>query len=829
MTDARARTGRGSTGIDFPVVPSFLGTAVSGGCGCFAFLAGAVLAIALFAPRFLSDYGARVLERDLDGIFVGARVEVEDMELAWRGSQTAGLVTVHSPEGELLLQGSLTLPSIFALFGNGGARGDFVVRIDRLVARVDEEGGSDLARALGLDVEAGETVLSALRGRALDFARGGEVAPDRRRERRLDVRVAEGLFVAVDGRDVMIEDLDFSARSNRLGAVVHLSSFRVRAGDADGGFEDASAGAELHAALDAGGRFTYASAEIDPMPADVLRTIGWLSRVPRPTFGSPRSRSLHARAAEGAIGVLASLVEPGAAIELRFGAVPAEGADRDAVPPTDAEAGDRPVTLQVSGEAGRIDLTAVVRGDGADAVLLSGEGLAGAALRMEGPFPSDVFAALLRPLAPAGVGVEPDAPRLGGADGTFTAASRRLEIPLGALADGWSAQAVERLLRGGRVELQVTSRGTAARIARRDASAEDGALFDDPEELLRAEHRLTRFNLRPDGEATVLSQWSTGAAQGALSSAVLRVPAGIASAGPATLDLEVYGMPRSLLVAASDLPDEIAALFHERLHRVVIRGLPVATIANRGALVPSQGLGVEIFPTAEFPGQSLDGTLRNGSFRCERARFDLSLEGDAVRRTFLESMMPWIGATRSLQGQPGRIVIDLEGLEVDLSRPGGDRKARVSLRCDPLEVQLHRGLTRALGMDVDADELWITWAPPRVEYLVNADSIDYVEMDVPVDDEESARMSGDGDLAGSYTLRGEIEWRLLTRTGDGGRDDEFVRRLLRLRDDVDLDAIGVDFIPVTIDARSRSNVELLFNPRVFELLLNPLGVDDGGR
>ena len=799
MTNAEGGRPRGgSTGIDFPVVPSFIGTAVSGGCGCVAFLAGAALAIALFAPQFLSGYGARVLERDL-GRILDAEVEVDDVRLAWRGPQRAGRVRVLAPDGAPMLEGSLTLPSMFALFGGGGGRGAYGIRV----------------------VDAGETVLSALRGRVMEFARGRDLEPDRRGDLRFDVRVAEGRFVEADGGEVRIEDLEFSARSHRLGAVLQLSSFGVAAP----GRMDGEARAQFRATFDAEGALVQASADIDPIPAAVLRAIGWLPRVAAREPQRARPRGLQALAARATLALLRDLVEPGARIRLRFGddvraPDPAGGELRTAAGPGDP----RPLRLTVESSEARLDVDALVLGAGERAVLRSTGRAGSAGLDVSGPFPGEAFADLIRPLALAGVRVEAFAPSGGSATGTFLAASRGLEIPLAPLVAGVSVDTIEEVLRGARIDLDVEGVETAARVAPAAGPAPSGASEPspgDPDDQLIVQHLVTRLSLRPGGRVDLLSRWRTGSEERrSLSSASIASPGGGA---PAVLDLEISGMPRSLLVAASDLPDDVAALFYDRLHRVSIEGLPIVTILNRGSLVPAEGLRVRIDP-ADRPGESLDGRLQNGAFRCDRARFVLSLGDGAVRRTFFEAMMPWLRSTRPAvrggQEGPGRVEVEMEELEIDLA-PGGDRRARVTLRSEPLQIQLHRGLAQAIGLGVEAEERWLTWAPPTMQYIVRGGSIEYVDVDLPLEDEESARMSGNSNASGGYILRGEVERRLLT--------DSLVRGMVNAGTEVDLETLGIEVLPVRIDATTRDSVELLFNPRVLELLLTPLGVDRGDR
>ena len=43
------------------------GTVASGGCGGGAFLVGAVLAVALFAPQLMAGWGSRLLEQRIGG------------------------------------------------------------------------------------------------------------------------------------------------------------------------------------------------------------------------------------------------------------------------------------------------------------------------------------------------------------------------------------------------------------------------------------------------------------------------------------------------------------------------------------------------------------------------------------------------------------------------------------------------------------------------------------------------------------------------------------------------------------------------------------------
>jgi hypothetical protein len=117
------------------------------GLGCLAFLLGSVAAAALFAPSLLGGVMSEGLERAINRRIAGS-VSVGALELAWKGRQRAGTVELLDPEGERVGSCELELPGMLAMLDGQPERWDVRLRITEARIVVEEDGGSNLERAL---------------------------------------------------------------------------------------------------------------------------------------------------------------------------------------------------------------------------------------------------------------------------------------------------------------------------------------------------------------------------------------------------------------------------------------------------------------------------------------------------------------------------------------------------------------------------------------------------------------------------------------------------------------------------------------------------------
>jgi len=124
------------------------GCALSGSLGCGAFLAGALLAIALFAPQLLGGWAARLVEATLRE-HVDGTLTVGGTELAWADDVRLRDVVLQDADGAVVARGSVRLPSLTdALDEFDEAPAVVRVRAQELALRVDGSGRWNLARVL---------------------------------------------------------------------------------------------------------------------------------------------------------------------------------------------------------------------------------------------------------------------------------------------------------------------------------------------------------------------------------------------------------------------------------------------------------------------------------------------------------------------------------------------------------------------------------------------------------------------------------------------------------------------------------------------------------
>ena len=273
-----------------------LGTIVSGGCGCFAFLFGAGAAIALFAPQLLSGWGARVLENIIESEIDG-RARVDGLYLSWGSEQNAKQVEIFAPgnDDKPVMTGSIDFPSILSILGSDKGQRHYEIRVERFEAQLDESGSSDLARVLQVDPEEDGSVARALFELTSEFVKGRRTS-EFNRSVRIGVRIVEGVFKPHDPTAdvVVIEKLDFVADNYLTEPWVEIEKGTIQWSDTGDG---ASVRCKTTFGVDESDADVIASlhAEVDPIPVEVLRTLGVLDRRSGECAGLPRFRSARQR------------------------------------------------------------------------------------------------------------------------------------------------------------------------------------------------------------------------------------------------------------------------------------------------------------------------------------------------------------------------------------------------------------------------------------------------------------------------------------------------------------------------------------------------------
>jgi len=126
-----------------------LGCLIKVPLGCLGFLFGGAVVFVLFLPPSLGELLPDKLEEAFDDAFEG-QLELGELWIAsFYNRQRVEDLHLISPEGELVLEGSLSAPSLFeAEFGNYESLGPISIDIRELNLVEDERGRTGLERAL---------------------------------------------------------------------------------------------------------------------------------------------------------------------------------------------------------------------------------------------------------------------------------------------------------------------------------------------------------------------------------------------------------------------------------------------------------------------------------------------------------------------------------------------------------------------------------------------------------------------------------------------------------------------------------------------------------
>ncbi|MEZ6014275.1 MAG: hypothetical protein R3F49_04125 [Planctomycetota bacterium] len=670
-----------------------LGCFVSSGLGCGAFLFGAVLAVALFAPQLLGGWGARLAEGLLRDR-VDALITVGGAELTWREDLRLRDVVVADITGSTMLRGTLRVPSLAKLV-SGDEAGLMRVRVKLQEARLalDEAGVLDLCRAFRWDAAraASERVepLTELWRRLADVGRGRH-AP---------------FQLEVDAHPVSLRDL------RRPGAgPIELTDLLFEVGRTT-----RSGPAELHLSCGVfiGVAAAAASAQGERGEAAAPAAVGSLqvrASIAAPELDRPGACEAHIVARGLQAPVLALLLEQlgvegleraeleglvGAGLDLTFDAAL-------------DESGAGAVALALDCDSSRLRFTGAV----ADGVLRltrdhAGRDTASAASDdVDWLVPTSLVERLLRPLLPDAwrIDVSAGAADLGGPEVLRVRARLEAVTCETGLAAGWAPRLK---VRG--IDAEVASTADLAVV---DAAQLSGATFhiNDPVTYVR---------------------WGADAAAGSAAGSVSSVWRS-ASGRPgrvefkrasATYDVDLPELPVALLQVGVDMPLDGAALLGEAV-RLQVSGL-------RADLPPGARQSVEfaLFAAdnrAPVRGHFSDLVARADSDRPQSIM--LRADDDTLQRV-LGPVLPWLQGFQAPRG--GALVVSFERLSIPLDGGALRPVGQLEFEVPQLRVLVAPKIAALFGFDEDEPH-WSVWSPRRFKIDLQQELVRYPAIELPL-------------------------------------------------------------------------------------------------
>ncbi|QDU69140.1 hypothetical protein [Engelhardtia mirabilis] len=125
-----------------------LGVLVRGPIGCISFLLGATVVLVALVPVIGSRIGPQAAEDAFGESFMG-RLEIDGVDLSWVSRQAVTGIVLEDPDGERVLDASISLPALTALArGSGGKLGRIAVELPTVELTRNTEGNWNVARAL---------------------------------------------------------------------------------------------------------------------------------------------------------------------------------------------------------------------------------------------------------------------------------------------------------------------------------------------------------------------------------------------------------------------------------------------------------------------------------------------------------------------------------------------------------------------------------------------------------------------------------------------------------------------------------------------------------
>ncbi len=126
---------------------SFMGCLVAGPLGCLSFFGGGLAVTIFFTPELVEKLVRDDLTTMFEEDFVG-EISMEEIDLAWTGVQRIEGLELRDGDGRVVLRASLSLPPMGAFIWGDGDYGVSTLEIERGDIHIDENGTSNLSRAL---------------------------------------------------------------------------------------------------------------------------------------------------------------------------------------------------------------------------------------------------------------------------------------------------------------------------------------------------------------------------------------------------------------------------------------------------------------------------------------------------------------------------------------------------------------------------------------------------------------------------------------------------------------------------------------------------------
>lgn len=680
-----------------------LGTLLSGGCGCLAFVVGAGLAIGVFGAHLLSGWGERVLEEYLAS-GMAARVEVSGVELSWSRRQRIQSVTVVGEDGRQVAQASAEIPSLLELLGGGGKRRRLDISILSLRSRVDSEGVDDLQRVTRVgDSAMLEALLRSLaRSSHLHSGWGGMTVNLEVKDWTVDDTASGRGLVNVRDLQAKVEGRDGRAILRVERALVHWQG----SGEAEtfgAAIELRGTGGEPGSADQPSLRLERLQLSSGGIPLDVARSLGLISReAPAEPGQAPGASTwLHERA----LGSLVGELEQGPPFTVDIGPGPES---EEIVGRLDVDGERMKLSLAVAWRDGRMVPRARAEGAPLEVLLLRESG--GLRQLVGGLFP-ERFSVL-----------ELSAPL------DWALSSRSFSVPLKPL----DLLDLPSSLPAAMAEMQLEA---DARVVGAEAARVRLEVPSDTSSGLELAHSLTSLAFQEAGGATISSSWRNESLK--LANVMLRLPAKGAAGGPGQLDITAPDVPAAMLGGATALPMELMAFLPERLPRVNLTGMVLPRLGGAQPAASSDQVTVVI---NAGQGNNYKGVVEGSTLRLPGASLVVNAH-EGVCSSLLQRLLPWFAEVRPYSGDAPTVAVSVRDYSVDLAAPAFRETGKMTIRVAPVLVRLQPGLA-GRHFDVGEEE-WVEWGPEQVTLELDQDIVRYRKAQIPLGDEdEPVKISG---------------------------------------------------------------------------------------
>ncbi|MGD2017841.1 MAG: hypothetical protein PVJ89_06990 [Planctomycetota bacterium] len=727
-----------------------LGTFLSSGFGCLAFLLGSAAAIGLFGAHLLSGWGARAVEQVLSSR-LDAEVRVDDVDLSWGKRQRIGSITVLGPDGSTVAQLSAEVPSLLALLDPDGRALHLSLDVASIRARVGEDGVDDVQRAL----RSGEGGL--LEGALRAMARGMEASGPAGlvsaeivvREWSVEDRASDG------GRgDVVVRDLVARGEVRDGRAELRLDQADVDWGGPDGA-RRVSAGLGLRAAGGDGAaagapgpvQLEWLRVVSGGLPLGRARSLGVLRRRPRPL--QPRD-GVPARLQGVALQAVVDELEAGASVDVMLapnaGAGSTDGLITIRGPRLDLSLGAR-------WKDGRLVPEPVSRGEPLRVRFRPGprsESAPGSASGSpSAPAPASGLEVALGALLPERLAVM----ETSSAEWVFTC--RNFDLPHAPLMALGGAQGHLDALAAASFDFGLkTATGRECLLEVQDAA--------DRESLLASGHQITNVKYDAAQGGVVDSDWRhlSGNANGntELELELPPIPAPGAPSEPVRMRIEAFNLPTDLLGAGRGLPVELRSLLPPNFGKVELDGLTLR--GSRAGLSSQVQFDAYSGRNARFFG-FVEGTV----LHLPMARFDLPVRPGTSDR-FLQRLLPWFKEIRPAEG--ARVGVATIGYAVDLASKSFVDRGGISLSIAGMEGALQDRLARDY-FEVEPDS-FLPLDQTGVQLDLADGLVRYRNVLLPLgEEEEPIVLEGRLDRSdNALSLGGLVETRMLRGVDDVG-------------------------------------------------------------